>query len=299
MSSETRELTVRQFFARGGVLAQCHPSYEFRSGQLEMAEAVESALADRRHLIVEAGTGTGKTLAYLVPALVSGKRIVISTATKNLQEQLLFKDIPFLQKYLGRQVRVCYMKGRNNYACRQKIYDAEKEPVLEGLEEVADFEIIRDWEKTTATGLSVAGYERSLVACRRRLGRPQAAPAAILAPCRPKKSDPHCRMLGSQPTKPRGAFPVHLSFGKLSILVVMHGDDHPGAVGNRSFTFTAPTELPSTPGRSERRTAEVPWTRSLRSRTKPNVGNEIQAGLGFCIADHHIPVLEHPPKTTR
>ncbi|MGC9972351.1 MAG: ATP-dependent DNA helicase [Bryobacteraceae bacterium] len=152
MSSETRELTVRQFFARGGLLAQCHPSYEFRSGQLEMAEAVESALADRRHLIVEAGTGTGKTLAYLVPALLSGKRIVISTATKNLQEQLLYKDIPFLQKYLGRQVRICYMKGRNNYACRQKIYDAEKEPVLEGLEEVADFEIIRDWEKTTATG---------------------------------------------------------------------------------------------------------------------------------------------------
>jgi len=152
MASETRELTVRQFFARGGLLAQYHPSYEFRSGQLEMAEAVEAALADRRHLLVEAGTGTGKTLAYLVPALLSGKRIVISTATKNLQEQLLFKDIPFLQQYLGRQVRVCYMKGRNNYACRQKIYDAEKEPVLEGLEEVADFEIIRDWEKTTATG---------------------------------------------------------------------------------------------------------------------------------------------------
>jgi ATP-dependent DNA helicase DinG len=152
MSSETRELTVRQFFARGGVLAKCHPSYEFRSGQLEMAEAVEAALADKRHLIVEAGTGTGKTLAYLVPSLVSGKRIVISTATKNLQEQLVYKDIPFLQQYLGRQVRVCYMKGRNNYACRQKIYDAEKEPVLEGLQEVADFEIIRDWEKTTATG---------------------------------------------------------------------------------------------------------------------------------------------------
>ena len=149
---ETRELTVRQFFGRGGALAQCQPGYEFRSGQLEMAEAVESALADKRHLIVEAGTGTGKTLAYLVPAILSGKRIVISTATKNLQEQLLFKDIPFLQQHLGREIRVCYMKGRNNYACRQKIYDAEKEPVLEGLEEVADFEIIREWEKTTVVG---------------------------------------------------------------------------------------------------------------------------------------------------
>jgi ATP-dependent DNA helicase DinG len=117
-----------------------------------MAEAVEAALADKKHLIVEAGTGTGKTLAYLVPAILSGKRVVISTGTKNLQEQLFFKDIPFLEKHLGTRLRVCYMKGRANYACRQKIYDAEKEPVLEGLEEEADFQIIREWEKTTQTG---------------------------------------------------------------------------------------------------------------------------------------------------
>ncbi|HXB67538.1 MAG TPA: helicase C-terminal domain-containing protein [Candidatus Acidoferrales bacterium] len=117
-----------------------------------MAEAVESALADKRHLIVEAGTGTGKTLAYLVPALLSGKRIVVSTGTKNLQEQLFFKDVPFLQKHFPRPLKVCYMKGRNNYACRQKIYDIEKEPVLTGLEEVADFEIIRNWETTTEFG---------------------------------------------------------------------------------------------------------------------------------------------------
>ncbi len=116
-----------------------------------MAEAVESALADRKHLIVEAGTGTGKTLAYLVPAILSGRRVVISTGTKNLQEQLFFKDIPFLEKHLG-PLRACYMKGRGNYACRQKIYDAETEPVLEGLEEVADFQIIREWEKATETG---------------------------------------------------------------------------------------------------------------------------------------------------
>ena len=96
-----------------------------------MAEAVESALADKKHLIVEAGTGTGKTLAYLVPAILSGKRVIISTGTKNLQEQLFFKDIPFLEEHLG-PLRACYMKGRANYACRQKIYDAEKEPVLEG-----------------------------------------------------------------------------------------------------------------------------------------------------------------------
>ena len=117
-----------------------------------MAEAVEAALADKRHLIVEAGTGTGKTLAYLVPALLSGKRIVVSTGTKNLQEQLFFKDVPFLQQHFARPLKVCYMKGRNNYACRQKIYDAEKEPVLSGLEELADFQVIQEWEKTTEFG---------------------------------------------------------------------------------------------------------------------------------------------------
>ena len=117
-----------------------------------MAEAVERALADRKHLIVEAGTGTGKTLAYLVPALMSGKRVVVSTGTKNLQEQLFFKDIPFLQQHFDKPLMVSYMKGRGNYACRQKIYDARRQAVLAGLEEVADFQIIEEWEKTTEWG---------------------------------------------------------------------------------------------------------------------------------------------------
>jgi len=152
MPTQAKTASARQFFSRGGTLSQWHPNYEFRPGQVEMAETVESAIADKRHLIVEAGTGTGKTLAYLVPALLSGKRIVVSTGTKNLQEQLFFKDVPFLQQHFSRPLKVCYMKGRNNYACRQKIYDAEKEPVLTGLEEVADFQIIQDWEKTTEFG---------------------------------------------------------------------------------------------------------------------------------------------------
>jgi ATP-dependent DNA helicase DinG len=152
MPSATRALTTRQFFSRHGLLSKWHPNFEFRHGQLEMAEAVEAALAEKKHLIVEAGTGTGKTLAYLVPAILSGKRVVVSTGTKNLQEQLFFKDVPFLQKHFARPLKVCYMKGRNNYACRQKIYDAEKEPILAGLEEVADFEIIRAWENQTETG---------------------------------------------------------------------------------------------------------------------------------------------------
>jgi ATP-dependent DNA helicase DinG len=152
MSSAAKTLTARQFFSRQGVLSRWHPRFEFRQGQLDMAEAIESALAEKKHLLVDAGTGTGKTLAYLVPALLSGKRVVVSTGTKNLQEQLFYKDIPFLQQHFDRPLQVCYMKGRANFACRQKIYDADREPILSGLEEIADFQIIREWEKTTTTG---------------------------------------------------------------------------------------------------------------------------------------------------
>ncbi len=152
MASLTNELSVRKIFSRNGLLSKVHSGYEFRPGQLAMAEAVEEALAEKRHLIVEAGTGTGKTLAYLAPAILSGRRVVISTGTKNLQEQLYFKDVPLLQKLLGEELRVCYMKGRSNYACRKKIDDASREPVLNGLEELADYEAIRAWEKTTGTG---------------------------------------------------------------------------------------------------------------------------------------------------
>src|SRR6202171_350532 len=136
MSSAVNAPTARQFFSRHGLLSKWHPRFEFRAGQLEMAEAVESALADKKHLLVDAGTGTGKTLAYLVPAILSGKRVVISTGTKNLQEQLFYKDIPFLQKHFDRPLEVCYRKGSNNFACRQKIYDAEREPSLTCLEEI-------------------------------------------------------------------------------------------------------------------------------------------------------------------
>ncbi|MGB0104773.1 MAG: DEAD/DEAH box helicase, partial [Candidatus Sulfotelmatobacter sp.] len=79
-----KDASLYQFFAPGGVLARTHPAYEFRRGQLQMAQAVEQALEEKRHLIVEAGTGTGKTLAYLMPVIRSGKRIIISTGTKNL-----------------------------------------------------------------------------------------------------------------------------------------------------------------------------------------------------------------------
>ncbi len=150
-SSVARIPSLYQFFGPGGVLAKSHPAYEFRRGQLQMAEAVEQALTQKRHLIVEAGTGTGKTLAYLLPVIRSGKRVIISTGTKTLQEQLFHKDLPFLQAHLG-ELRVCYMKGRTNYLCRKKLYDLTDQPVLSGLEEMNQFKIITDWEKTTTTG---------------------------------------------------------------------------------------------------------------------------------------------------
>lgn len=148
----TRALpTLHAFFAPGGILAQSPLPYEYRPGQLEMAKAVERALEEKRHLIVEAGTGTGKTLAYLVPALRTGRRVIVSTGTKALQDQLFFRDIPFLESLLG-ELRVCYMKGRGNYLCRKKLYDLTDQPVLNGLEEINQFRIISDWEKTTETG---------------------------------------------------------------------------------------------------------------------------------------------------
>ncbi|HXM20987.1 MAG TPA: ATP-dependent DNA helicase [Terriglobales bacterium] len=151
-----QDVSLYQFFAPGGVLSRTHPAYEFRRGQLQMAQAVEQALAEKRHLIVEAGAGTGKTLAYLVPVIRSGKRVIISTGTKNLQEQLFHKDIPFLEQALfpdgeGR-LNVCYMKGRNNYLCRKKLYDLTGQPVLSGLEEIEHYRAIAAWEKTTHTG---------------------------------------------------------------------------------------------------------------------------------------------------
>jgi ATP-dependent DNA helicase DinG len=148
--------SLYQFFSPGGILSRTHPAYEFRRGQLQMAQAVEEALEQRRHLIIEAGTGTGKTLAYLVPAIRSGKRVIISTGTKNLQEQLFHKDIPFLEQALfpngEAKLRACYMKGRSNYLCRKKLYDLTDQPVLSGLEEIEQYRAIAAWEKTTDTG---------------------------------------------------------------------------------------------------------------------------------------------------
>ena len=148
----TRTLpTLHEFFSPGGILARSALPYEYRPGQLEMAKAVERSLAERRHLIVEAGTGTGKTLAYLLPALRTGQRVIVSTGTKALQDQLYFRDVPFLESLLG-GLRVCYMKGRANYLCRHKLVALRNQPILSGLEEIDEYRQIAEWEHTTETG---------------------------------------------------------------------------------------------------------------------------------------------------
>jgi ATP-dependent DNA helicase DinG len=152
IDTPTRALpTLHEFFSPGGILAGSPLPYEYRPGQLEMAKAVERALAERRHLIVEAGTGTGKTLAYLLPALRTGQRVIVSTGTKALQDQLYFRDVPFLESLLG-ELRVCYMKGRANYLCRHKLVTLRNQPILTGLEEIEQYQQIADWERTTETG---------------------------------------------------------------------------------------------------------------------------------------------------
>ncbi|HYH85031.1 MAG TPA: ATP-dependent DNA helicase [Pyrinomonadaceae bacterium] len=147
---------MEEIFGPRGLIASAHPEYEHRPGQIEMAEAVLRAFEERRHLIVEAGTGTGKTLAYLVPAVAAalerGGRIVISTGTKNLQEQLMEKDIPFLQSVLPRKFTAAYMKGRSNYACLQRVKRAETTPILDGLDDVDHFDLVRRWSRESETG---------------------------------------------------------------------------------------------------------------------------------------------------
>src|SRR6201998_604847 len=144
--------SMADVFGPGGMIEKCMPAgYEHRRSQLGMAELVEDAFRNKRHLLVEAGTGTGKTLAYLIPAIRSGRRGVISTATKALQEQLFAKDVPFLQKHFAPNLKAALMKGRSNFLCREKVHQMVGQPVLKGIDEGDWFAQIKDWEKMTGT----------------------------------------------------------------------------------------------------------------------------------------------------
>ncbi len=145
--------SMHDIFGPGGFLDKCMiGGYEHRRAQLQMAEAVDDAFENHHHAILEAGTGTGKTLAYLLPAICSGRRVVVSTATKSLQEQLYQKDVPFLQKHFAPEWKVAVMKGRSNFLCLAKAHAMTDQPMLKGMEEVDAFRQIRDWAKLTETG---------------------------------------------------------------------------------------------------------------------------------------------------
>src|ERR671925_629417 len=145
---------MQSFFAPGGPLAAALPGYEPRPGQAALAEEIADALAAGEHMLAEAGTGTGKSLAYLIPALASGQRVVVATATKALQEQLLTKDVPAAAAALGREVRCAVLKGRQNYVCRRALHGLELfgAALFRTPADGRRFEELRPWLDTTETG---------------------------------------------------------------------------------------------------------------------------------------------------
>ena len=146
-------IELEDIFGPGGILAQHLERYEFRPSQLEMARSVHRAITDREHLCAEAGTGTGKTLAYLIPALASEGRVVVSTATRNLQEQLISKDIPLIRDTIMPSLKAVCMKGRANYLCILRLERSSKQGRL-FVSESSGGELVRlrEWSKITETG---------------------------------------------------------------------------------------------------------------------------------------------------
>jgi ATP-dependent DNA helicase DinG len=139
------------FFGSGGRLSASLPGFEPRAGQAALAQEVADAFERGEHLLAEAGTGIGKSLAYLIPALGSGQRVVVATATKALQEQLLTKDVPAAAAALGRDVDVAVLKGRQNYLCRKSLHMLAL-PLFRTAEDAAEYERLQDWIATTETG---------------------------------------------------------------------------------------------------------------------------------------------------
>jgi ATP-dependent DNA helicase DinG len=143
---------VEELLGPSGALAAILPSFEHRESQQAMAVAVADVLRDGGELLVEAGTGTGKTLAYLVPAILSGQRVVISTGTKNLQEQLFYKDIPLVRKALQIPFTACLMKGRGNYLCLSRYAQFAAQPTFRFFEEATHLDTLNRWSLMTKTG---------------------------------------------------------------------------------------------------------------------------------------------------
>ena len=150
-------MSAADLLAAGGPLAAAIPGFTPRAEQQQMAEAVASALADGKPLIVEAGTGTGKTFAYLAPVLRSGQRVAISTGTKNLQDQLFHRDLPVVRAALHAGARVALLKGRGNYLCLYRMKRARGQPGLRFMDD--RLSAIEAWARGTENGeLSELGH---------------------------------------------------------------------------------------------------------------------------------------------
>ena len=147
---------VAAAFAPGGPIALALDGFEARNGQLEMADAASAVFADGGVLLAEAGTGTGKTLAYLIPAILSRRRVLVSTGTKNLQEQIFYKDLPVLKQSLGVPFTAAYMKGRGNYLCLHRFDDYKQGGSAQSLgftrDESVYIRLIDEWSRETETG---------------------------------------------------------------------------------------------------------------------------------------------------
>ncbi|NOQ82161.1 MAG: ATP-dependent DNA helicase, partial [Methylophaga sp.] len=141
---------MEQVFSHGGLLSQHIDDYAPREQQLEMAHAIEKALNNAEVLVAEAGTGTGKTYAYLAPAILSGQKIFISTGTKNLQDQLFNKDLPMLRKALVTPFRAALLKGRSNYLCHYRLEMAQSDPLQKP--HYVILQELSEWSERTKTG---------------------------------------------------------------------------------------------------------------------------------------------------
>jgi ATP-dependent DNA helicase DinG len=143
---------VRDILGPDSLLAAALPEFELREPQRDMAGAVAHVFKEGGELLVEAGTGTGKTLAYLIPAVLSGQRVVVSTGTKNLQEQLFYKDIPLVRKALSIPFSACLMKGRGNYLCLSRHAQFSMQPSFRFFDEATHFDTLNRWAAITETG---------------------------------------------------------------------------------------------------------------------------------------------------
>src|SRR6202049_2199670 len=143
---------LSSYFGLDGPLAQSIPGFRFRSQQVEMAQAVAQAIEGQEMLIVEAGTGTGKTFAYLVPALLAGGKVIISTGTKTLQDQLFQRDLPLIRDALKVPVSVALLKGRGNYVCHHHLERASAQGTFASRADAAYLPRIASFARTSTTG---------------------------------------------------------------------------------------------------------------------------------------------------